>query len=300
MSIKKSNSIRFTTEKTINNGTEVLIAKIRLNDECRNGHQDFSVTGESYVAGKPRTDRNMLCCGAMGDTIKQHFPELGILCDLHLCDYNGIPMHAVANMYYHLHNRFGSNGPDVGTPEHENKFKEYYRISNHDYEIISKAKSKRHFQLLVMETDILSNWHRQARTAIALLEELSGYKFVNDSVRSNYVPMPQEDIADELKLIESGYYSEEQIAKREQQKAAAERLAIIQDTDNKIRKLELERDINLAIFDVAGKRGVEHTIYYSHLKAVKFNWRKFGEQLTESEIENIKTNAKLPNGITFK
>ncbi|MFM7012530.1 MAG: hypothetical protein ACKO0Z_24905, partial [Betaproteobacteria bacterium] len=85
-----SDSLRYTKSKYING--ELLKAKVELSDECGNGCQDFSVTGELWMKGMPTTDRNLICCGAMGDTIAKEMPELKQFCDLHLRDIHGAPM----------------------------------------------------------------------------------------------------------------------------------------------------------------------------------------------------------------
>lgn len=51
--IMKTNDLRFTDNRIGKNGEQWTI-KIRLNDECKNGHQDFSITGTCWEAsGKP-------------------------------------------------------------------------------------------------------------------------------------------------------------------------------------------------------------------------------------------------------
>ena len=96
----KTNSLKYSTRKVV--GNKDITVNIRLNDECKNGHQDFSITGEIYQAGKPRNDRNMIMAGCCHEEILKYFPQFKIFIDLHLCDYKGIPMHAAANMHYHM------------------------------------------------------------------------------------------------------------------------------------------------------------------------------------------------------
>jgi hypothetical protein len=107
-----TNDLRYTISTTFK-GNPIII-KIRLNDECKNGHQDFSITGTTYrlfekgdrkdgdwkvFNGKNYTFDSG---GCIHETILKVKPELKIFVDLHLCDYKGIPMHAVANGFYHL------------------------------------------------------------------------------------------------------------------------------------------------------------------------------------------------------
>ena len=76
--------------------------KIRLDDECENGHQDFSITGDIYQKGKPKTDRYFLSGGCIHEEILKVRPDLKIFVNLHLSDYDGVPMHPTANMIYFL------------------------------------------------------------------------------------------------------------------------------------------------------------------------------------------------------
>lgn len=293
----ESKKLTYRKEKNISG--EILIAHVKLADDCRNGHQDFSVTGEIYKAGKPRTDRNLIACGAMGDTIKQLMPELGIFCDLHLCDYLGAPMHAVANMHYHMTNEFNAGDP-IDSAAHREKFCEYYRISGDQFDKLAGAHSRVHFAMMLAALGIPEQWKRQADKAIALLEELTGKKFAVDSERQNLQMPTADEIDAERDRIEAGFYSVEAIAERKRAALAEKRAAIIARAERDKAKIDRKLAVNLAIFDAGGPRGLEHTIYYDHKETVRFNWRKYGKELTADEIEQIKQKAKLPSGVTFE
>lgn len=74
-----------------------ITATIRYDDECGNGHNSFSVTGNVYIfRGNKWCDD---CGGCIHDQITQHFPELQKYIKWHLFDSNG-PMHYVANTVF--------------------------------------------------------------------------------------------------------------------------------------------------------------------------------------------------------
>ena len=98
---RQSNSLRHKIVTTDIKGNPMYIS-IRLDDQCKNGHQDFAITATIYEKGKPQTDRNMIAGGCCHEEILKAHPELKIFVDLHLCDYSGAPMYAEENGFYHL------------------------------------------------------------------------------------------------------------------------------------------------------------------------------------------------------
>lgn len=76
-----------------------LIVKIRYDDQCGNGHNSFSITGDVYKAGR-RGDAAYFMGGCIHETIEEHCPELQHLIKWHLCSSDE-PMHYVANSMYH-------------------------------------------------------------------------------------------------------------------------------------------------------------------------------------------------------
>lgn len=78
-----------------------IIAKVRYDDECGNGHNSFAITGEIWRSTKDGTTigRDFESGGCIHEDIAKHFPELAPLIKWHLFDSNG-PMHYLANAVY--------------------------------------------------------------------------------------------------------------------------------------------------------------------------------------------------------
>ena len=93
-------------------GPCVLVATVRHDDSCGNGHNSFAITADLYdrtdaLRGEPSTVHaatgKRLWCGAGGclhDEVAAHIPELAPFIKWHLCSTDE-PMHYVANTIYH-------------------------------------------------------------------------------------------------------------------------------------------------------------------------------------------------------
>jgi hypothetical protein len=183
---QQSNSLIFRTSKTV--GKETIYVTIRLNDECKNGHQDFAITGGIYEAEEPKIDRYYISGGCIHEEIIKHFPEFKMFIDLHLCDYSGVPMHPVANGFYHMVEGFNKTKPNNASFKAE--YCDYYRITPKQFETLKQAHTKTQFGMLLIELGILKQWEAEATKAIAELERLTETKFINDSKRSQFIAPP--------------------------------------------------------------------------------------------------------------
>lgn len=87
---------------TENGATYRITAFVRHDDQCGNGHNTFSITGQIDVfsGGKWRDGAG----GCIHDEIAKHFPALAPLIKWHLVSTDG-PMHYIANAVYHAEDR---------------------------------------------------------------------------------------------------------------------------------------------------------------------------------------------------
>jgi hypothetical protein len=73
-------------------------AIVRFDDSCNNGHNTFSITGQTW--GKDRYGYwREETGGCIHNEISEHFPELSHLIRWHLCSTDG-PMYYIANTVY--------------------------------------------------------------------------------------------------------------------------------------------------------------------------------------------------------
>lgn len=288
--------MKTTINRLDKNGNQWEI-KISLDDKYKNGHQDFSITGTCWGKGKAKNDRNIIRAGACGDTIAELFPEYSIFNRLHLCDYKGIPRHCTANGFYHLRKGFNSQATgEAFITEYCN----YYRVTREQFFELNKAETETHFAILLERLGIFQQWENEANEAIKLLEEMTGEKFINTSIRTNYYRPTDAQITLEDERQKNGYYSEREKQKRADQKRA-EKLAEMDASELKeIEKIQLEYKVKRAMLD-AGEKAFDEYIFYPSKNEVCFNWRTYGGQkMSPEEIQQVREKVVLPDGIMIK
>ena len=90
----------FTKTYTEDGQQYKITAEVRFDDdECKNGHKTFAITGE--ILRKAKTGRWAFdSCGLIHDDIAKHFPNLAPFFKWHLCSTDR-PLHYLANTLYH-------------------------------------------------------------------------------------------------------------------------------------------------------------------------------------------------------
>lgn len=279
--------MKYTTSKQIGTNKKIYV-DIRLDGECKNGHQDFAITGNIYDSLISKSDRYYESGGCIHDEILKHFPEFKIFIDLHLCDYKGAPMYAVENGFYHLANGFSNMQDDESFVQ---KFCEYYRLTEKQYYILQESENQLEYAVNLIELGILNQWQQQANEAIKILEGLTGETFVNTSTKENFHRPENEAVAQFKERKEKGYYSVEKKKERAEQKAQQEKAETIKkiksDCDKTIEEARKERDVKLAIFEIGGNKALKNTIYYNHSNEIKVNWLNYEPQLSQDEVGKL-------------
>ena len=183
---------------------------------------------------------------------------------------------------------------------------EYLRISDKEYSKLSEAvDDKVYFKYLLFNLGIVDRWERESYELLVELEDLCGKKWVNP-----YTPEKERftlTLTDEERLlieehIKAGYYSAEN--RREEAhkaKMLKKRTEICEQYDKIIRKAETDKKIMLCVFDYG--LSTDNVIYYNHTNTLSFNWRDYGEKITQEEFDDFVNNvdrSQLPEDIRFE
>lgn len=272
----KTNSLVYKIEKQSKAFDAVI--KIKLNDECKNGHQDFSITANIFKHGEPKTERNCIGGGCCHDDILKIAPEFKQFVNLHLCDKDGIPMYASANGYYHITVGFDN------TTDQKEKFCEYYRVTESEYEILKQTSSADEYGFTLVKLGIVNRWKTEAKEAIKELERLTGDTFINDSKKSQLGLTP-ERLTELEKSDNEGYFSPENIAQRKAEQLAklkADKIAKIEAEYNKATEIA-EKQKAIQMFCVENIP-TGNVIFYTDSNEVNFNWNTYEKQVAEADI----------------
>ena len=148
------------------------VISIRLNDECNNGNEDFSITATFWKLNKTRRDVNMYMGGCCHEEILKFRPDLKIFVDLHLNDFRGYPMYYIENGFYHL-----KNMP-------KDRFMEYAKVDEEGYKLLKKASDEDEYgYLLINKLENHKIWEKLAEEGMKILEELTGKVFESKGTR---------------------------------------------------------------------------------------------------------------------
>lgn len=293
------------------------VIKLRLNDECRNGHEDFSLTADIYEKDMRGNWRDVGggCCH---EHILALRPDLAPFAALHLSDWQGAPMHASANAWYWFQGAYpesadhspnlgachGGTGSGAKTPQECREiFKSYVRAS--DEQIVAIAaenpRTSQELQAVMEDLGFPQRWGNQAAFAISQLEKWTGKKFESQATRSQFTPLSPEARATIAERRASGYYLPENVAARDRAAKAKRKenriTELKKDHAKAIQKLKDKLAVELALADFFPEKA--NAIYYDHTRQVSFNWSNLERLHTREEFDAFAASEQaktLPHG----
>ena len=314
------------TPKIIHNlvvGTSTMITdiRIRLDDECRNGHEDFAITANILELVEDPSFRSKKWHDADGGACHEHIwalrPDLKPFVDLHLCTWEGIPMHCASNAFYWLAGYLdlpyveyhgGSGNGGKSKEDCLRIFQEHVRCTDAELAELILCRSQDELRIAIEDLGIVERWKAEADAAIKQLEAWTGKTFVSQATRGRWEPVTQQarELAAERKA--NGYYTPEAIAARDAEKQAAakakQRATLIEDNRKAIHKREAELELKLFILDNFPAK--LNCIYYSHTNTLSFNWTSTDKLVTQEEFAEISKvferfeSGHFPSGICLE
>ncbi len=290
------------TQQTVNSMTHTISVNDKQNnysinvylaDECKNGHNDFHVTGIFWEVGKPRVDRYFITAGSCHDAILKVRPDLQIFVDLHGANVEGTPSFAISNGLYH----FKNTSFEVG--------QHYCRVNHETAVLLSNCEDELHFKYMLNLLNIPKQWKKEAAKAIEMLEEMTGEKFEDNSKKLESIKLTAEESKIIALRLREQYYNSENIQIRKVKATADAKQAVIDGLKTELAKdvLKATNEFNVKMEILRNDLPIDNFIYYTHSNEAVFNWKSYEKQITTEQFAYIVRNAdysKMPEGITFK
>ncbi|MBE6322694.1 MAG: hypothetical protein E7073_06730 [Bacteroidales bacterium] len=154
-----------------------------LNDKCNNGHEDFSITYTSYLFSKYYRGKWREYGGGCGSDLWKilNHPDLKLICNLHLSDFNGVPMHAIENSYYWF---------EKGNITYVQKI---LRATDEEMDELQYISNKGDFRTAVVVMGLPNRWKAEALECIKWLSSGTNYEFESMATNPRLIPMATEE-----------------------------------------------------------------------------------------------------------
>ena len=262
------------------------IIEIRLDDECHNGHDDFSMTADLY---EKRKNGRWVCVGGgcCHDDIVAKNKDLKIFADLHLRNNIGQPLYAIENGLYWIKDGNKKN------------IQEMYLLTDEEAEEIMNYNDKESVLYFIKKHDLEKRWKELADKGIAKLEELCGGKYTPTTTKYQDLTITDDEVKECEEREKSGYYSKEQAAKRKE----LEMIDIINKkiandkevADKEIADIKKSNEVKTNFLNwFAGQKDlliytenvISNFIYYHHTNTISLNW-KYSQLIPQEVAEEI-------------
>ena len=130
---------------------------------------------------------------------------------------------------------------------------------------------------------------------------MTGEKWMNSSIKSNYIAPTPEQVADFETKQKAGYFSGEQRAQRAEAKRQEyykkEREKVEAEYKGKIKQAETERDVKIAVLDAG--LSLKNFIFYNHTNTGVFNWRDYEDKTTREQFDSFVAGVNI-DGVKFE
>lgn len=243
--ITTTNNLRTsaTYHKRVNGEARKYIINFALNDECKNGEEDFKASG--VVFRKSTGNGHWYRCGwgQCWDEVYDLMPkEFQNICDLHMNRFDGRPMYAIENGWYYIQ----EGKRDV--------VKRHFMLTDEETEQIMGCMNDTQVYIFILDHNLVKRWKDKADAAIATLEKCQGVKFVSKATRPNpFNKFTPEMVAEERAKMTSDFYSAENCKRREEERYEQAiqdvKKEIMDKANERVVREKFDRDVTSRVVD---------------------------------------------------
>jgi len=289
----KTNKI--VREETAKYGNITVRLTASIDDDCKNGLEDFSLTYCKWEDRFGRKDVTGGGCAAGSEDkyVRRALRKFGLepVEKVHLSDFNGVPVYPTANAIF------------IAKERNFESFRDYLRLTDEEARVAVNIDDEFGLYVWLMDNGIIDRWKREANEAIAAIINGRDIEFESKATKPDghwYFkhPVTEGAIRAQRDLIREGYYNHEKSEKRAVERNLAECLkqidGDIERSQERINEEEMRIKIKQAMRDVLEEHFVEfkrpkllieNCIWYSHRNEIAFNWRTNSEKVIDEDYE---------------
>lgn len=270
----KTNRLCYTERKETSYG--FLDVKIKLADECNNGHVVFSVTTSGY----DKKNRNTFAGCAQKEILKA-FPEFKIFADLHSCNITGISSFLTMNFMYYIKQK------DI-------KALMSYEITKEEAQtLIDLADDDIFVRYFLNTCGYVERQREKAQTALHELERLTGNIFEDTAREKITISITEgERKLIERRIFDENYYTIENKEKRRIERMKARAQGQLQKIEQKITEREekwkgviYKDNLDIKRFVLLQGLSIDNVFYYDGAKEFIFNWKSYETKITKADFD---------------
>lgn len=292
----KTNNIGRT--ETMRIGKFIITITARLNDECKNGHEDFGLT---YSLWEEKNGRKYdigggCAAGSTDQIVRKAIRKFGLepVERVHLSDMNGVPMFPTANAIYHAKN----SGFEV--------FRDYLRLTDEEAKQAFYIDDELGLYVWLLDNGIIDRWKNEANEAIKAIINGRDIEFESTATKKQghwyfKVEPTKERLDGQRYLIQTGYYDCENYDQHRQEENMQEvrKKLSTEYYEKQIEKAKAKIRLNKAFLAMLEEHLAEFSdpvtvadnwIFYDHRSEIVFNWNTgFGRnQVSENDFQTVK------------
>lgn len=290
MNNMKTNNIKRT--EVFKAGKITLYIHANLNDECKNGYEDFGLTYKKYEGEV--CDRNMTgggCAAGNDDPIvRKAIRRFG----LEPVERVHLSVHPTANAIYHAKN----SGFDV--------FRDYLRLTDEEAKQAFYIDDELGLYVWLLDNGIIDRWKNEANESIKAIINGRDIEFESTAIKKQGHWYFKEDVTEgviraQRDLIRDGYYTPERYDKNRENDTLNACMKSLNNSmeclQRRIDEAEMDIKFKCALRDIMCEHiaefrkpllVIDNSIFYKHRNEISFNWRQFSEKVNEEDYELIK------------